>query len=101
MRRPRRSGDTTLRILGTQFGAYDMLVLPVPIIEARITKAGSYDENLCGPTTWVSDEELTCVLPPGLISPLEVPAREGRLRPLPPNRFQFADVSFFNFHQSQ
>ena len=32
-RRPHRSGDTTLRILGTQFGAYDMLVLQVPIIE--------------------------------------------------------------------
>jgi hypothetical protein len=66
------SGDTELRILGTQFGAYDMLVLPVPIIEVRVTKAGVYEENICGPTTWVSDEELTCVLPPGLVSPLEV-----------------------------
>ena len=41
--------------------------------QVRIAKEGDDDsDNLCGPTTWISDTEIRCTLEPALVSPLEV-----------------------------
>jgi hypothetical protein len=67
------ASPTEIAVLGSQFGELALLTaVDTTAIAVRVAKIGGDGTNLCGPTTWISAQELRCTLAPALLKPLEV-----------------------------